>query len=512
MIIPAYTSYNVYSRMACHTTALGPITTATCVKEIPCWDVEVIDENNTRLYAPKMSNGQFDHLYLQNSRRADIVGLYGGLSSTVKRLYQLAKFYKEQEAITIAGGQHFAQENIEEALNSGVDIVVVGEGEDTIAELIDVLVANGELSKVKGIAYMCNGQMRINDDRPAIKDFDKYPLPDFSLLRYAKLKVYPVGRIRGCGMNCEFCTVKGNPRCASVERLLESIMLLVETRKAKHFFIVDDLFGQQRIETIEFCNKLEAYQKRIGKRLSIRVQIRLDKGNDDELLDAMRRAGIYVVAIGYESPIAQELEAMNKHIDPQQMISLSRRFSRYGFLIHGMFIFAYPLREGMEFNMDIKQRAKIYKDFIRKIKLDSLQVLLAVPLPGTELRKRLQKDNRIYPKEIVGWEFYDGNFPLFEPDQAISNDELHRAIKSIMSSYYRFNYMFAVALQILSFPTILFYLHNIRPGWNRWYRAWRNSLIRFSGWQIMHDWNKKFKTTSFNSKVKSAQAELEKIK
>src|SRR5690606_25754594 len=120
----------------------------------------------------------------------------------------------------------------------------------TIKELLEVLNGKLNIAQVKGIAYMKGDEVIINARREPITDFDRLPLPDFSLVRYAKLSVYPVERIRGCGMDCEFCTVKGKPRYASPERLLECISFLLETKDARTFFIVDDLFGQQREEAI----------------------------------------------------------------------------------------------------------------------------------------------------------------------------------------------------------------------------------------------------------------------
>jgi radical SAM superfamily enzyme YgiQ (UPF0313 family) len=127
-------------------------------------------------------------------------------------------------------------------------------------------------------------------------------------------------------MDCEFCTVKGKPRYATPERLMGQITLLYETFGAKHFFVVDDLFGQDRLETLRFCHLLHDYQIGIGKRFELTVQIRLDKAKDTEMLRAMRDAGVNVVAIGFESPIPEELKAMDKHLQPEDMISLSRVF------------------------------------------------------------------------------------------------------------------------------------------------------------------------------------------
>ena len=157
IIIPAYPAFNVYSRIARTTTALGPVCVASAVNKMENWDVEVIDENNLRRFGPRADSGGADHEFLQKRRPADVVGLYGGLTSTIPRLYEVARFYKNQGIVTIAGGQHFVEDNIAEALSSGVDYVVIGEGEETIRELLQAIEGKQDLGEVKGIAYLNNG-------------------------------------------------------------------------------------------------------------------------------------------------------------------------------------------------------------------------------------------------------------------------------------------------------------------------------------------------------------------
>ncbi|NIA06168.1 MAG: radical SAM protein [Actinobacteria bacterium] len=507
-MIPAYPAFNIYSHIANKTTALGPVCVATAVNKMEKWDVEVIDENNLGRFGPRAEAGGADHEFLQRQRPADVVGLYGGLTSTIPRLYQIAEFYKKQGILTIAGGQHFIEANIAEALFSGIDYVVIGEAEETIKELLRTMEIDGDLAGIKGLAYLENSEPVLTAKRYSLTDFDKLPLPDFSLVRYAKIKIYPVERIRGCSMNCEFCTVKGRPRPATPERLFEHISFLVEARNAKHFFIVDDLFGQQRDETIRLCHMLADYEKRIGRKLDITAQIRLDKARDPELLSAMRQAGIQTVAIGFESPIDDELKAMNKRISSADMISLAKTFHKFGFLVHGMFIFCYPLKENTGLEISVKERANRYRHFIKKAKIDTVQILLAVPLPGTELRRRLERQNRIYPLQDIGWEYYDGNFPLFEPDEPLTSEEIHVFAKKIMGRFYQFKYMFLVALNICSFPALIFFLHNIRLGWKRWYRSWRNYLVRFGGWITLRRWNLEFKRDKFWQKRQKALEHL----
>ncbi|MBN3038699.1 MAG: B12-binding domain-containing radical SAM protein [Candidatus Omnitrophica bacterium] len=505
IIDPAYPAFNIYSYSARRTTPLGPVCVATAVNEMEGWDVEIVDENNLRWYGPKGNERGADHEFLQRLRPADVVGLYGGLTSTIPRLYEIAQFYKKKGAVTIAGGQHFVEENIKEALSSGIDYIVIGEGEEAIKELLRALLEKGSLDKVKGIAYSKDGEVICTQPREPITDFDSLPLPDFSLVRYAHIQVYPVERIRGCGMDCEFCTVKGKPRYASPERLLERISFLLETKDARKFFIVDDLFGQQRDETIRFCNALKDYQKDIGRRLDIGVQIRLDKAKDSELLLAMRQAGINFVAIGFESPIAEELKAMNKHLKPQDMLELTKIFRKFGFLAHGMFIFGYPMRKGEDFKMPAKERIKRFKNFIRRSRLDTIQVMLPIPLPGTELRQRLEREKRIYSRQDLGWEYYDGNFLLFKPDAPMTPEEMQASAMKIMGNIYQFRYVFMVSLNIFSFPYLLLFLHNIKSGWKKWYRPWRQSLIRFAGWITMKKWTRAFKKDDFLEKLKRAE-------
>lgn len=103
IVIPAYPAFNIYSRIARKTTALGPVCVATTVNEMERWDVEVIDENNLRRCGPRSGSGGANHEFLQLQRPADIVGFYGGLTSTIPRLYNLAHFYKDKGVVTIAG-------------------------------------------------------------------------------------------------------------------------------------------------------------------------------------------------------------------------------------------------------------------------------------------------------------------------------------------------------------------------------------------------------------------------
>jgi radical SAM superfamily enzyme YgiQ (UPF0313 family) len=187
IVVPAFAAFNIYSRIARITTALGPVCVASSVAEMGGWDAEVIDENNYRRFGPRDERRMPDHAALQAARPADIVGFYGGLTSTVPRVYELARQYKNIGVTTIAGGQHFVPENLPEALANGIDYVVMGEGEETIKELLAALTNGGDLRAIKGLAFLEDGEIVCTEARKPITDFDRLPLPNFALVRYAKI-------------------------------------------------------------------------------------------------------------------------------------------------------------------------------------------------------------------------------------------------------------------------------------------------------------------------------------
>ena len=534
IIVPAFPSFNIYTKIAKRTTALGPILVATSANKLEKWDVEVVDENNCRSgFCPKDYSGRPDHIELQKIRPADVVGFYGSLTSTIPRLYKLAELYKKYGVKTAAGGKHI--ENLpKEALKNNIDAVVFGDGEQTIKELLLAWQEGKNLKKTAGLAFLIGRKLFKTKPRKLLTDFEELPLPDFNLLRYAKMKIYPVSWWRGCPYNCEFCAVKDKTRCAPSERLLAAVVHLAETRKAKNFFIVDDHFGgnhydkKQLEETIKFCRQIAKYRKKFGKKLSFTVQIRLTAASRPQLLEAMRQADISTVCIGYESPIDEELIAMRKGIVSKQMVERTKIFHKFGFFIHGMFIFGYPHKKGSVVDkaglrLSLKDKIKRFGNFIARAKIDTVQVLLTVPLPGTELRQRLKKEGRLYPLRQIGWEYYDGQFPLFKPDNGVSPEKIQQAVKKIMSRFYRFNCIIKIIFNIgFHFPRVVFPItltlftlrvRHLTKAFKKWRRLYfRNQTRRFGGYLIIRRWLKKFREGDFLEKLARAKLQFNKRK
>ena len=519
IIVPLFPNFNIYTFAASKTTSVGPLYVATAANKLELWDVEVIDENNChgRFY-PKDKHKRLDHTTLQNERPADIVGFYGSISSTIPRLFELAKLYKNMGVKTVAGGKHV--ENLpEEALANNIDVVVFKEGEITIKELLLTWQKNHSLEKVKGIAFLKDNKMIKTSERPLIEDFNKLAYPDFNLLRYAKIYYYPINRTRGCNSKCEFCAVKDKARCSTPRRMFNQVKHLIEKHNARYFFEASDHFAANREEAIEFCKLLSDYKHRKKVKFKFTIQTRITDARYPDLLQAMKEAGVDTVCIGYESPIDQELIAMKKGYKSNDLLKWTRIFHNYGFFIHGMFMFGYPKNEKNQLKISLKEKIKYFQQFIKKSKLDTVQILLTIPLPGTELRNRLEKQNRLYPLNQIGWEYYDGQFPLFRPDDNITPEELQNAVLTLMKKYYNFyNFLRMVNHIVFHFPAIVFSsvftlalgrVKYIVSAFNIWYKNFfRNYLLRFGGYIVIKSWFKNFKKSFFLKKLESAKLKI----
>ncbi|MDP2909835.1 MAG: cobalamin-dependent protein, partial [bacterium] len=391
MIIPAFPEINIFTRQAKKTTALGPIMVATVANKLWGWRVEVIDENNYR--GPRDGRGLPDHAILQKQNSAQVVGFYCGLTSTMERVWETARFYRQKKVTTIAGGWH-AHYCSEETLKHDIDLVVHGDGESSIRKILTSLKRGEPLNNILGTSFLEDGQFQTNQpeflEEP---DLNGLPYSDFSLLKYARIKIYPIGRIRGCSMNCEFCGVKGTPRWASAQHLFDTVSWLVETKKARHFFIVDDRSEQDLGRTVEFFSMIA---RKYGNRLHFTVQARLESAKNTKLLEIMRDAGVRIVCIGYESPIDEDLRAMRKGFLSSQMLEWTKIWHSYIRWIHAMFIVGYPLKEKQD-SIGAKEIIRRFKDFISRASPDTVQILLPGPGPGTDLRLRLEKEGRVFP-------------------------------------------------------------------------------------------------------------------
>jgi len=422
-VIPQYPNHskqNVFGKER-----VFPLGIVFVMSQIEGYDTYIIDENNYK--GAVDSEDLPDHSELQRKNPAKIAMFYGGMSISIPRLYSVAKQYKEQGIITVAGGKHM--ENLpREALNSGVDIVVHGEGEKVIQNIVNAIVKDGKiavgykrnLEQIPGISFLRdNGEYVLAGERApmAVGELNALKDPNLELIKFINKKwtAIPVSWGIGCNFDCEFCTVKEKYRARAVEKLLKQIDSGINLGYHS-FFIVDDNVTQNPDSAIEMFTALGDYTRKIGKKIGVTIQTRTKVAENDKLIKAMKYAGVNTICIGYESPIDEELKAMRKGVTVEKLVERSKKLSKY-FYIHGMFIFGYPTFKDSKYRSGLttKEKAKRYEKFFRNSGIDTIQVFNAVPLIGSELRERLDREGRLIPLSQVGWDKYDGAFLCYDP-------------------------------------------------------------------------------------------------
>lgn len=328
---------------------------------------------------------------------ADLVGI-STITPTAPRSYALADALRRAGVPVVLGGVHVTFLP-EEALDHA-DFVVRGEGEDTIVELVRALEAGGDLGRIRGLSFHADGEKVHNPDRPLECDLDRYPVPDFSLVRGMKPGgVVTIVTRRGCPFDCSFCCVAPfngrTPRETSVERVLSEIQQqLPWIGSAGALFFADDVFNLRPARMKRILRGM------IDNRLTPLwvAQVRHEAGRDPELLELMRRSNCFRVFVGFESVNPRTLEAYDKHETVEDIVRSIRGFQRAKIKVHGMFV------AGSD--EDTVETVRETTRFAIAHDLDSMQINVLTPLPGSRLFQEMRSQPaRLLP---VSWTFYDG--------------------------------------------------------------------------------------------------------
>jgi len=201
--------------------------------------------------------------------------------------------------------------------------VVIGEGEETICEILDVLENNGDIAKVKGIAYRdADGIVKQTEARAQIGHLDSIPFPyyegfrDFSFQRYVGFAGLPrptaaIITSRGCVFDCAFCgsvSFWGKKwRFRSARNVLDEIEYLVRNKGARSIYMFDDNFPVNKKRAIEICQGILDRKLRIQWACCSHVKM-----INEELLTIMKESGCMSIDFGVESGSDAILRNINK--------------------------------------------------------------------------------------------------------------------------------------------------------------------------------------------------------
>ena len=253
-----------------------------------------------------------------------------GISCLTENRYSALNTLKEikkinPKIVTIIGGLHatFSDKLILENY-SFVDIVVRGEGEQTLFEIVKNLEEGKTIDKINGISFRKAGKIKINPAREFLKEIESLPIPAYDLFPMKKYALPPdvrekvnqtslVTTSRGCPMGCKFCETTHawgrNIRSTSAEKLFEIVKKLYNDFRVDYIRFADDLFTLKRDKVIKFCNLLMKSKLPI----KFRIQARVDTVDLEEL-KILKKAGCDLIEYGAESGSNKVLKEVGKNI------------------------------------------------------------------------------------------------------------------------------------------------------------------------------------------------------
>jgi len=305
-----------------------------------------------------------------------------------------AKVKEINPGVTIVfGGPHCSHEPQFILNDPNVDLMVSGEGDLTIVELIDALEQDRDIENVPGIAYKKNGSYIRTADRPVIRDLDKFD-QEYNLInleRYfnfqSSMDFFPVFRnkrflplvtSRGCPFKCTYChdIFDKSIQYRSPKAVVDEIEYLINEYGIREFHIVDDVFNvnMKRAKIV-----LDAIiQRNLNIHISFPNGLRADFF-DDELIDKMQRAGVYRMALGIESGSQRIQDMIKKDLDINIIYDVVEKLTRARMSVHGFFMLGFP--------SETRDEMKETIDFACDLGLTTANFSLVIPNPGTDLRQ-----------------------------------------------------------------------------------------------------------------------------
>lgn len=314
--------------------------------------------------------------------KPSVVGI-SATSQTFASACNIASFVKDtfKDTIVVIGGPHASMLGAKILSNPDFNIVVKGEGEDTIVELLKTLESKGDLQKIKGISYRADGQIFENTPRELIgdldslsspheyagevlKDYEKYPLESFRNIM----------AIRGCPYNCFFCGSRNiwtqKVRFRSSENVIKEIQCL-EKKGLRHFRFHDDTFGVNGQYINNLCLALIAHCP--GDTWDCEMHVKLV---NDSTVALMKRAGCRLIQIGIESGNNQILKDIRKGITIEAALSAAAIIKKHNISLQTFFMVGFP----QETEETLQDTARAMK----KVAADYLAYNIFMPYPGTE--------------------------------------------------------------------------------------------------------------------------------
>ena len=350
---------------------------------------------------------------------ADLIGI-SFMTPQAPRAYQIGDEFRKRGKKVVLGGIH-ASTLPEEALDHG-DAVVVGEAEGIWPRVLEDF-KNGTMSGI----YRS----------PQFPSLEGLSIPRYDLLKKERYRLFdinfPVQAGRGCPFDCEFCSVTKFFGHTIRYRPVDDVVGEIKKLGRKRILFIDDNIAGHAEYSRNLFEQLAPLKIRWGGQTSINL------AKNDSLLKLAAESGCAVLFIGIESLSNKNLKEIGKNFfrvdDIQECLG---RIQGYGISIRASIVFG--------FHEDDKEVFKRTVDFLVRNHIAYADFFILTPLPGTGLRKKLERENRILSND---WSNYDSLRAVFKP-RLMTVEELN---EGLWVAYQRFYSVMNILRRVLFYQS-----------------------------------------------------------
>jgi len=313
------------------------------------------------------------------------------LTAMREAAFSMIKLAKQNGALVVISNSD-SSDHYEKYLNNGADYVILGEGDETLKELLKSIDEGTDSRTILGIAYREKENVIVNSQRPVLKNLDELPLPAWDLIDLSPYKriwkkhhgyfSLNIATTRGCPYKCNWCAkpIYGNRyNSRSPERVVNEIEYLLHQFQPDHFWMSDDIFGLKP----NWVNRFNELVKEKQLKFRYKIQSRVDLLLEESTIGALAGSGAETIWVGAESGSQKILDAMDKGTTIDQIKKATQRLEAHGVKVGYFLQFGYLGETKSDIDSTIKM--------VLKNMPDEIGISVSYPLPRTKFYEAVKE-------------------------------------------------------------------------------------------------------------------------